>query len=109
MVLIETLQTMLIAGVTVAVYGGYAYLMKRIGNPAEEPDPDKLIGTVLVGFGVGIAMSYMGMEITETTAVGVLVTIGAVEVGQKFFKPVFNWIREKLGLPQTVFTKPKPS
>ncbi len=106
MVVDDILIPALIAGVTAAIYGGYAYLTGKLTTPGEPFVPEKLIGTVIVSFGVGIAMSYAGMPIEQASFYGVLITIGAVEAGQKIVKPFFNWLRKMFDVPiPTLFGK----
>lgn len=106
MVVDEIIIPALVAGITAAIYGGYAYLTGKLSQPGEPFVPEKLIGTVIVAFGVGVAMSYAGMPIEQTTFYGVLATIGAVETGQKIVKPFFNLLRKWLDIPiPTLFGK----
>lgn len=101
--LIILVEAMLYAGLLAAIYGAYAYLASKLTNAAEPFDPDKLIGTILVAFILGVILRYLQIEVTESIVITYLITIGAVENSQKFLKPIFNWIREKLGLPARVF------
>jgi len=90
----EAIYPIFVAAGTAAVYGAYAYLMKKL------PDPDgttfegeKFVGTILVGAGVGLFFFYLGMPVNEGAVLAAMTTIGAVEVGQKIVKPIFNWLR----------------
>ena len=81
-----------------AVYGGYAYLTKKIPDPEGTAfEAEKLGGTILIGAVVGGGMGYYGMTVSETAVVAAMTTIGAMEVVQKFVKPCVRWIRAKLG------------
>jgi drug/metabolite transporter (DMT)-like permease len=91
--MMELVMPVVTAAATAAVYGGYAYMTKRIGDGSTEFDTEKLIGTILVGAGVGAVSSLMGLPTTESAIIGVMGTIGAVEVGQKILKPIFNYFR----------------
>ncbi len=100
--MMEVIVPMLSAGLTAAVYGAYGYLTGKLGDTGMAFDEKKLVGTALVGFVVGIVASYMGMDLAEASTISILATIGAVEVGQKLLKPVFNWFAAK-------FTTPAPA
>mgnify|MGYP001279777115 CR=1 FL=1 len=95
----EIIYPAAVAGLTAAVYGGYGYLTGKFGGSAADFESEKLIGTILVGAAVGATASMMGMEVTEASVVGIMATIGAVEVSQKLLKPVFNWFRDLWNKP----------
>lgn len=91
--MIDFIMPAIVAAVTAAVYGGYAYLAGRIGTAGEPFDFQKLAGTVIVGAVVGLAFAYMGLPINEAAIVAAMTTIGAVEVGQKTVKGFINLCR----------------
>jgi hypothetical protein len=93
--LFEAVYPVFVAAGTAAVYGAYAYLMKKLPDPSTEFEGEKFVGTILVGAGVGLVFYFVGMPVNEGAVLAAMTTIGAVEIGQKIVKPIFNWLREQ--------------
>jgi hypothetical protein len=95
--MIEVIEAAGIAVLTAAVYGGYAYTTGKLSTPGEGFDKAKFVGTLLVSAGVGSVFYFAELPVNEASVVGILATIGGVELGQKIVKPVYAWLKAKLG------------
>lgn len=87
--MMEVLMPIIVGGLTAAGYGVYGWITGKLpGAAGKEWDTNTFVGTVLVGFGMGAVMTYMGLPVDQASVFGAAATIGFVELVQKVVKPL---------------------
>jgi len=85
-----------VGGIAGAIYGGASYFKKREGTNPEPFDPYKLLGTVVIGAGVGVALANSGMAVTDNTITEGLMfgaTMGFTSLIENAFRAIYRFFK----------------